>query len=110
MDRADGSNTEIIACGSLHLLWKSIAEIRALAIQRDYQYLDIGRTLVMNLIEEARLMGVKRLFTFTLSDEFFLKLGFEKRQREDLPSKVWGECSRCPKFFNCDEIGMVLKL
>ncbi len=25
-------------------------------------------------------------------------------------AKVWGECSRCPKFFKCDEVGMVLEI
>ena len=27
-----------------------------------------------------------------------------------LPRKVWGECFRCPKFPNCDEIAVIIDL
>ena len=33
-----------------------------------------------------------------------------RRLRDELPPKVWGECSRCPKYFKCDEVGMVLEI
>ena len=64
----------------------------------------------MYVVEDAKRIGIKHLFTFTLAHDFFEALGFEKRKREDLPSKVWGECSRCPKFFKCDEIGMIMEI
>ena len=97
----------IVACGSLHVLWDDIAEIRALAIHPDYQHLGLGRKLVDHLIEEAKQLGIKRLYTFTLTEEFFRTLGFKQQKREELPPKMWGECSRCPKYFKCDEVGMV---
>lgn len=100
----------IVACGSLHVLWDDIAEIRALAIHPDYQHLGLGSKLVDNMIDEARGLGIKRLFTFTLTENFFKNLGFKRKNRDELPLKVWTECSRCPKYFKCDEIGMVLEL
>jgi len=100
----------IVACGSLHVLWEDIAEIRALAIHPDYQHLGLGSKLVEYMKEEAKQLGIHHLFTFTLTEEFFKTLGFRRRNREELPAKVWGECSRCPKYFQCDEIGMVLEL
>lgn len=100
----------IVACGSLHVLWEDMAEVRSMAIHADYQKRGLGRRLVEFLKAEARALGVKHLFTFTLSEEFFARLGFARRQREELPPKVWGECSRCPKYFQCDEVGMVLDL
>jgi len=100
----------IVACGSLHVLWKDIAEIRSLAIHPDYQHLRLGSKLVEYMQEEAKQLGVKRLYTFTLTEEFFKTLGFSRLKRAELPAKVWGECSRCPKYFHCDEIGMVLEL
>jgi len=45
-----------------------------------------------------------------MTEEFFSSLGFKKIKRKELPPKVWGECSRCPKYFRCDEVGMVLEL
>ena len=100
----------IVACGSLHVLWEDIAEVRALAIHPDYQHLGLGSKLVQYMKQEAEQLGIKRLFTFTLTEDFFKTLGFRKIERNGLPPKVWGECSRCPKYFHCDEVGMVLEL
>lgn len=100
----------IVACGSLHVLWEDIAEIRALAIHPDYQQMGLGSKLIEHMVEEAKQLGIRRLYTFTLTEDFFKTLGFKLQDRAELPPKVWGECSRCPKYFQCDEIGMVLKL
>ena len=100
----------MVACGSLHVLWEDIAEVRALAIHPDYQHLGLGSRIVEFMEEEARKIGIHRLFTFTMTEDFFRALGFHKINRKDLPPKVWGECSRCPKYFQCDEVGMVLDL
>jgi len=100
----------IVACGSLHVLWEDIAEIRALAIHPDYQHLGLGSKLVEYMKEEAKQLGIRRLYTFTLTEDFFKTVGFRPQDRSELPPKVWGECSRCPKYFNCDEVGMVLDL
>lgn len=100
----------IVACGSLHVLWGDIAEIRALAIHPDYQQLGLGRKLIEFMKQEAKQLGIRRLYTFTLTEDFFKALGFKRQKRAELPAKVWGECSRCPKYFQCDEVGMVLEL
>ena len=100
----------IVGCCSLHMLWEDIAEIRSLAIHPDYKHLGLGRKMIYHVKSEAIQLRIKRLFTFTLTDEFFKTLGFKLQKRDELPPKVWGECSRYPKYFKCDEIGMVLEL
>ncbi|UCH23864.1 MAG: N-acetyltransferase [Deltaproteobacteria bacterium] len=100
----------IVACGSLHVLWEDIAEIRALAIHPEYQHLGLGSKLIEFMKQEAEQLGIRRLYTFTLTEDFFKTLGFKRQKRAELPAKVWGECSRCPKYFQCDEVGMVLEL
>lgn len=100
----------IVACGSLHVLWEDIAEIRSLAIHPDYQQLGLGSKLIEYIKEEAKQLGIRHLYTFTVTEDFFKTLGFRRQNREDLPPKVWGECSRCPKYFQCDEVGMVLEI
>ena len=100
----------LVACGSLHVLWEDIAEIRALAIHPDYHHLGLGSKLVKHMKDEAGHLGIKRLFTFTMTEAFFKNLGFKRQSRDELPPKVWGECSRCPKYFHCDEVGMVLEI
>jgi len=97
----------IVGCGSLHVLWDDMAEIRALAIHPDYKHLGLGRKLVDFMIKEAKQLGIRRLYTFTLSEDFFKPLGFQRQKRDELPPKMWGECSRCPKYFKCDEVGMI---
>ena len=100
----------IIACASLHVLWEDIAEIRSTAINPDYQHKGLGRKLVDQIKIEAKEIDIKMLFTWTLAEDFFSQLGFKRKGKEELPSKVWGECSRCPKYFKCDEVGMVLRI
>jgi amino-acid N-acetyltransferase len=100
----------IVACGSMHVLWEDIAEIRALAIHPDYQKMGLGSRLVEFMKTEAKELGIKRLYTFTLTEDFFKALGFKRQKRHELPPKVWGECSRCPKYFQCDEVGLALDL
>jgi len=108
--RPKGKRPKIVACASLHVLWEDIAEIRATAVHADIQKQGLGERITEYIIEEARLLGIKKLFAFTLAEEFYKKLGFERKDKEELPAKVWGECSRCPKYFQCDEIGMILNL
>ena len=72
----------IVACGSMHVLWEDIAEVRALAIHPDYQDLGLGSKLVEHMKQEAKKLGIKRLFTFTLTEDFFKTLEFKKIERK----------------------------
>lgn len=110
VDEKDKDLHLIVGCCSLHVLWKDIAEIRSLAIYPEYQHMGLGRKMIDRVKTEAMKLGIKHLFTFTLTDEFFKTLGFKLQARDELPPKVWGECSRCPKYFKCDEVGMMLDI
>ena len=67
----------------------------------------VGRGLVGPLLEEARGLGLKRIFALAYLGGFFAKCGFEVVPKESLPQKVWKECVYCDKFHNCDEIAMM---
>ena len=108
--KEEESAPAIIACGGLHVLWENIAEVRSLAIHPDYQNKGLGRKLVEFMKTEAVQLGIKRLYTFTLAEDFFTQLGFQPKKKEELPAKLWDDCSRCPKYFKCDEVGMALEL
>jgi amino-acid N-acetyltransferase len=101
---------KIVACGSLHILWEDLAEVRSLAIHPDFQTHGLGKRIIEYMKEDARSLGIKNLFAFTVTAKFFETLGFELKNREEFPAKVWGECSRCPKYFKCDEVGMILEI
>ena len=98
----------VLACGGLHVLWEDLAEVRSVAVHPQLQRKGIGRLLVQDLIEDARNLGAAHVFTFTLAPGFFSALGFCAVDRDTLSPVVWAECSKCPKFYKCDEVGMML--
>ena len=98
----------VIACGGLHVLWEDLAEVRSVAVHPLLQRKGLGRLIVQDLIEDARQLGVGKVFTFTLAPEFFGSLGFKAVERDTLSPVVWAECSKCPKFYKCDEVSMML--
>lgn len=106
----EDENETVIACGALHVLWEDLAEIRSIAVHRNCQKMGLGKKLVNFLVERCQALGIPRVFVFTLVDKFFMKCGFEEFRREELPPIVWVECSKCPKFYKCDEIGMIKQL
>ena len=100
----------VVGVGALHLVWDSLAEVRALAVAPAVVKSGVGRTIVEMLLQEAGKLGVKTVFALTYQPGFFAKLGFEERPKETLSHKVWKECINCAKFPNCDEIAMVKEL
>ncbi|MEW5954448.1 MAG: N-acetyltransferase [Bacillota bacterium] len=100
----------VMGAGSLHIIWSDLAEIRALAVDEDYQRQGVGRGLVNYFLAEARELDLPRVFALTYQLEFFLKLGFKHIAKEDLPQKVWKECINCPKFPNCEENAVLIEL
>ena len=98
----------VIACGGLHVLWEDLAEVRSVAVHPALHRSGLGRIMVQDLIKDAQEIGVPRVFTFTLAPEFFTSLGFTAVDRDTLSPVVWAECSKCPKFYKCDEVGMML--
>ncbi|MGI5836571.1 MAG: N-acetyltransferase [Chloroflexota bacterium] len=101
---------KVIACCALHINWSDLAEVRSLAVDRGYQRQGLGRVLVNACIDEAREMGIPRVYALTRESEFFERVGFKRIAVNELPRKVWGECIRCPKFPECDEVAVVYDL
>ena len=100
---------KIAGCGALHCTWAELAEIRSLAVSKDFQRRGIGGEIVKRLIEDGKKLGVKKFFTLTYNTDFFASVGFEIVPKETLPVKIWQDCLDCPKFPNCQEIAMSLQ-
>ncbi|MDA8336893.1 MAG: N-acetyltransferase [Peptococcaceae bacterium] len=103
-------DNKVIGTGSLHIVWKDLAEVRALTVDPAYARQGIGRDLVGALLNEARDLGIPRVFALTYKEEFFRKCGFALVPKEELPQKVWRECIDCPKFPNCEENAVLITL
>lgn len=98
---------QVVGCAALTIIWADLAEVRSLAVDEEFLRRGIGRKLVEWSVEEARRLGIRRLFALTYEQAFFEKLGFEVVPKESLPLKVWSDCVRCPKRDGCDEIAVV---
>ena len=100
----------VIACVALHVSWSDLAEIKSLAVAEDYQKQGIGDQLVKACLKEAKELGTPTVFCLTYKPAFFEKVGFSQVDKAELPHKVWGECYRCPKFPDCDEVALIYHL
>ncbi len=106
----DDETGEVVGCCGLHIIWENLAEIRSLAVTDTLQGRGIGRLLVAACIEEARDLGIERLFTLTYEVGFFERVGFRVVDKNIFPQKIWADCLHCPKFPNCDEVALVLDI
>ncbi|GAH92768.1 unnamed protein product, partial [marine sediment metagenome] len=101
---------QIIACAALHVMWSDLAEIKSVAVAEGSQGRGIGDQLVEACLKEAKELGMPTVFCLTYKPAFFERLGFSQLDKMELPRKVWGECYRCPKFPDCDEVALIYHL
>ena len=101
---------QVAACIALHISWEDLAEVKSLAVTEAYQKQGIGELLVAACLKEAEELGIATVFCLTYMANFFEKCGFSLVDKAELPHKVWGECYRCPRFPNCDELALIYKL
>ncbi len=97
----------IIGCCALHISWADLAEIKSLAVKKEYQRRGIGDELARSCLAEAKTMGAAKVFVLTYQPGFFKKLGFKLVKHEQLPHKIWAECINCPKFPDCNEVSLL---
>ena len=100
----------ILGIGALAICWEDLAEIRSLAVSDGQQGRGIGRQIVETCLEEARQLGLRRVFALTYQPDFFKRLGFIDIEKSELPQKVWGDCIKCVKFPDCDEHALAINL
>jgi amino-acid N-acetyltransferase len=97
-------------CCALAVLARDLAEIRSLAVRPETSGRGVGKALVDSCVEQARALGLRRVFALTLVPEFFERCGFTLISLGRLPEKSAAECPVCPKRFACDEQAMLINL
>ncbi|TWJ26454.1 N-acetyltransferase [Geobacter argillaceus] len=100
----------LLGTSALHIVWEDLAEVRSVAVAEDACRKGVGSRVVGACIDEARELGLKRIFCLTYKPDFFAKFGFTIVDKSQLPHKVWGDCMKCVKFPDCDEIAMIMDL
>ncbi len=101
----------IVGCGSVHVLWEDLAEIRALVVDPQWAGDGLGTRAAEFLVNEARQLGVKAVYVFSQHAHFFERLGFRALAEDEVPRRLWAECIDCVKFPDvCDEVALGLEL
>ena len=105
-----GPDGRVVACAGLRVYSRELAEIVGLAVDEPWQGRGLGSRLVAHLVEEARRIGVRRVFAMAVRPEFFEALAFRRIPREWLPEKVAGDCRSCARRSGCGEVALVAEL
>lgn len=103
-------NGAILGTCALHICSGDMGEIRSLAVRESHTRKGIGSKLIHACLDEARSLGLKKVFALTYRTVFFHKLNFRVINKEILPHKIWGDCIKCVKFPNCDENAVIIEL
>ncbi len=101
---------QVVGTAALKVVWEDLAEIRSVLVSSRYKGKGWGRALIEACIEEARGLGVRKVFVLTNSPQYFARLGFKLVDKRELPHKVWSDCLKCPKFPDCDEVAMLMDI
>jgi amino-acid N-acetyltransferase len=96
----------VVGAAALNICWEDLAEVRSLVVDESFAGHGIGKHLVEACLSEARTLGIGRVFALTYQQAFFEKLGFSVIEKSELPQKIWGDCIKCAKFPECDEIAL----
>ena len=67
---------QVVGCGALHVLWADLGEIRTVAVHPGVLGRGVGHAIVAGLIDNARELGLARLFVLTFEKHFFGGHGF----------------------------------
>lgn len=90
----DPDSGAVIGCGSLHVMWEDLAEVRTLAVRQDWLHRGIGHLLLVHLLDRALAVGVHRVFCLTFETSFFERHGFTVVQEPPVDPNVYAELLR----------------
>jgi len=101
----------LVAFCALHVHTSSLAEIRSLIVKESFRGKKIGEQLINKCLEEAVVLGLKRILCLTYRQTFFERLGFIEIPKESLPEhKIWADCIKCKHFPVCNEVSLIKDL
>jgi amino-acid N-acetyltransferase len=81
----------LIGCGALHVLWQDLGEVRTVAVHADWIHQGVGHALLHRLEEDARELGLQRLFCLTFETGFFSRQGYLPIGEQVVSPEVYAE-------------------
>ena len=85
---------DLVGCGALHVMWEDLAEIRTLAVSPQAKGTGVGSILLEALVQDARDLGLRRLFCLTFELDFFARHGFAPIEGRAVSPEVYTELLR----------------
>ena len=82
------SNGRVVACASLEEYSPSLAEVSSVAVARSEQGTGLGTDVVLGVERLARARDINEIFALSLSDRFFLSMGYEPTSIARYPEKL----------------------
>jgi amino-acid N-acetyltransferase len=84
----------VAGCGALHVMWEDLAEVRTLAVDPAWRGRGVGSRLLAALVDQARELGVRRLFCLTFEVAFFSGHGFRVVDGTPVAPEVYAQLLR----------------
>jgi amino-acid N-acetyltransferase len=84
----------VIGCGALHVMWDELAEVRTLVVHPDFKRHGLGGHILEALLDEARRLGLRRIFCLTFEVDFFTNHGFSVIEGQAAEPEVYAELLR----------------
>lgn len=104
-------DNELIAFCALHIHSPSLGEIRSLIVEENARGRNIGKNLVLKLLDEGKELGLQKVLSLTYKQAFFERLDFVEISKESLPEhKIWADCIKCKHFPICNEVSLIKNL
>lgn len=91
---ADATTGAVLGCGALHVMWEDLAEIRTVAVDPASRGRRVGTRIVSALLDQAREVGVARVFCLTFETRFFGSFGFREIDGAPVPHGVYEQLLR----------------
>lgn len=81
----------LIGCGALHVLWQDLGEVRTVAVHPDWIHQGVGHAILRRLEDDARELGLQRLFCLTFETGFFGRQGYLPIGEQVVSPEVYAE-------------------
>lgn len=91
---ARGAEGLVVGCGALHVMWEDLAEVRTLVVTPEASGQGVGGAILDRLLDDARDLGIRRVFCLTFETGFFASRGFEPIDGTPVEPSVYAQLLR----------------
>ena len=91
---AEDADGVLIGCRALHVMWEALGEVRTRAVVDEWRHRKVGHAMLEQIEEDARALGLRRLFCLTFEVDFFGGHGFEPMGEQPIDQELYAQLLR----------------